>query len=647
MCGIAGLITKNPETRIGAMLQSLEHRGRDDEGVWSSQAIDDQGRRACLGHRRLSIIDTSPAGHQPMLSADGRYAVTFNGEIYNYLELKKRLQAKGHRFRTDTDTEVLLAAFAEWGEGCLAQLNGMFAFAIWDERERQLTIARDRLGIKPLYYAQGTGDDSNSFIFASEVKAILTTGLVRRELDVEALNQYFTFLWTPDPHTLFRGVWKLPPAHLLTWREGRINVREWWDVSFDEIEEGRDEAWWRERVLETLDRVVGLEMVADVPLGSFLSGGVDSSSIVALMKNHSAGRRVQTYTIGIEPEDLHYDIIPDDAAWARRVGKILDTDYHEIMLKPDVAELLPKLVYHMDEPVADPAVMTSYLVSRAARETLTVLLSGVGGDEIFAGYPRQLAMKLAGALDPMPQLLRAPLMKAVADVLPGGLPGKFTAPLRNAKKFARSAALDFEDRYLGYGTYFRDADKARLYTEDLRERVRGMDAYKEHRRYFARVKTAAPLNRLLYVDLKTFLPCLNLAYTDKTSMAANLEVRVPFLNVELVELAARMPPNLKLRGLKRKYILKRAAEKLLPKDVVWRKKAGFGAPIRAWLRGPLLPLIEELLSETVVRRRGLFRPEEVSRIVAGNLSGREDYSLQVFQLLTLELWQRAFIDSSG
>jgi asparagine synthase (glutamine-hydrolysing) len=643
MCGITGLITTNPESRIDAMLKSIEHRGRDDEGVWTSSAIDSDGRKVCLGHRRLSIIDTSIAGHQPMLSADGRYVITFNGEIYNYLELKKQLESKGHRFRTDTDTEVLIAAFAEWGEGCLKYLNGMFAFAIWDEQQRRLTIARDRLGIKPLYFAQTEGP-TRSFIFASEIKAILASQLVEREINYEALNQYFTFLWTPDPHTLFQGINKLPPAHVLSWQDGVAAIREWWDVSFDEIDEGHDEAWWQDRVSETLDRVVGLEMVADVPLGSFLSGGVDSSSIVAMMKNHSDGRRVSTYTIGIEPEDLHYDIIPDDASWARKVGKLLDTDYHEIMLKPNVAELLPKLVYHMDEPVADPAVMTSYLVSRAARETLTVLLSGVGGDEVFAGYPRQLAMKLAGALDPIPRLLRRPLMKAVSDILPGGMPGKLTAPLRNAKKFARSAAMDFEDRYLGFGTYFTERDKQRLYSETLSERVRDFDPYKEHRSYFERVKNAAPLNRLLYVDLKTFLPCLNLAYTDKTSMAANLEVRVPFLNVEMVELAARMPPNLKLRGLKRKYILKRAAERLLPRDVVWRKKAGFGAPIRAWLRGPLLPLVRDLLSEREVKRRGLFDPAEVERIVEANLSGREDYSLQVFQLLTLELWQRRFME---
>jgi asparagine synthase (glutamine-hydrolysing) len=582
-----------------------------------------------------------------MLSCDGRFALTFNGEIYNYRELRRELVARGQQFHTDTDTEVLLAAFAEWGAQCLPRLNGMFAFAIWDTKERRLWLVRDRLGIKPLYYAlvEGEGGASSSFIFASEVKAILATGLVERAIDPESLNQFLTFLWTPDPHTLFRGIRKLPPAHVLSFGDNELTVREWWDVSFDEIEEGRSEGWWQERVLETLNRVVGMEMVADVPLGSFLSGGIDSSTIVALMKNHSNGRRVSTYTIGIETEDLRYDIIPDDVVWARRVNELLDTDYHEIMLSADVAELLPKLVYHMDEPAIDMAI-PSYLVSRAARETLTVMLSGMGGDEVFAGYPRQMAMRLASALDPVPGLIRRPLMKTLASVLPGGLPGKFTAPLRNAKKFARSAALDFENRYLGYGTYFTDKAKGRLYTDEMRESVRGLDAYTHHRRYFERVKDAAPLNRLLYVDLKTFLPCLNLTTTDKTSMAANLEVRVPFLNHELVELAARMPPDLKLHGLKRKYILKRVAEKLLPKDVVWRKKAGFGAPIRSWLRGPLRPMIDDLLSEETVKRRGLFKPQEVRRIIAANLSGREDYNLQVFQLLTLELWQRTFIDSN-
>src|SRR3989440_12368773 len=435
MCGIAGLVSLDPERRIGAMLQTIEHRGRDDEGVWTSEPIDETGSLIALGHRRLAIIDTGPGGHQPMLSADGRFVITFGGEVYNYRELREGLKSKGHLFRTQTDTEVLLTAFAEWGKDCLPRLNGMFHFAVWDNQERTLTLARDHVGIKPLYYfykPAGNGQPG-SFIFASEVKAILTTGLTERAIDPEALNQFLTFLWTPDPHTLFRGIKKLPPAHVLTLRDGEIEVREWWDVSFDEIEEGRNEAWWQERVLETLNRVVGMEMVADVPLGSFLSGGIDSSSIVALMKNHSGGRRVSTYTIGIEAEDLRYDIIPDDVMWARKVNALLDTDYHEIMLKPDVAELLPKLVYHMDEPAIDMAI-PSYLVSRAARETLTVMLSGMGGDEVFAGYPRQMAMKIAGVFDPVPQLLRRPMMSALAHALPDGMPGKLTAPLRNAKK---------------------------------------------------------------------------------------------------------------------------------------------------------------------------------------------------------------------
>jgi asparagine synthase (glutamine-hydrolysing) len=646
MCGIAGLIDQNPETRMRSMLDAIEHRGRDDEGLWTSSVVNDARQSVCFGHRRLSIIDTSSAGHQPMASNDGRFVVMLNGEIYNYRELREQLQTKGHQFHTQTDTEVLLEAWAEWGEQCLNRLNGMFAFALWDEKERALFLVRDHVGIKPLYYSSVQRPDregARSLAFASEIKSILASGVIKPELDQESLHQFLTFLWAPDPNTLFKGIKTVPPGHLLEWRDGRIEVRQWWDISFDDIEEGKSEAWWQEQVLETLDRVVKLEMVADVPLGSFLSGGVDSSSIVAMMKQHSNGRRIETYSIGIEADDLRYDIIPDDVQWARRVNEQLETDYHEIMLKPKVTELLPKLVYHMDEPAIDMAI-PSYLVSRAARESMRVMLSGMGGDEVFAGYPRQMAMKIAGAFDPVPQLLRRPVMKAVAAALPGGLPGKLTAPLRNAKKFARSAALDFQDRYLGYETYFTDKAKAQLYSDELRDATSGLDAYAAHRGYFERAKNAAPLNQLLYVDLKTFLPCLNLMTTDKTSMAANLEVRVPFLNREMLALTARMPSDLKLKGLKRKYILKKAAEKLLPHEVVWRKKAGFGAPIRSWLRGPLQPMVNDLLSEETVKRRGLFRPGEVKRIIETNLSGREDYNLQVFQLLNLELWHRAFLD---
>ena len=646
MCGIAGIISLQPEPRITRMLESIEHRGRDDQGVWTSEPIDTDNRQVCLGHRRLAIIDPSPAGHEPMFSHDGRYVLVFNGEIYNYRELREQLRPHGHQFRTESDAEVLLASIVEWGWDAMDQLNGMFAFAVWDNKEKTLTLARDHAGIKPLYYAFIPGDNNAppAFVFGSEIKAILASTLIKPALDPEALHQFLTFLWSPDPNTLFAGVKTVPPAHLLHFKNDEIKLRQWWDVSFTHIEEGHNEAWWRERTLATLDRVVKMEMVADVPLGSFLSGGIDSSGITAMMQRHVNDQRISTYTVGIESHDLRYDIIPDDVRWARRVNEQLQTDYNEIMLQPSVADLLPKLVYHMEEPPIDMAI-PSYLISQAARETLRVMLSGMGGDEVFAGYPRQMAMKLAAAFDPVPQLLRRPLMKSVAAVLPGGLPGKLTAPLRNIKKFANSAALDFEERYLGYGTYFTDKMKHQLYSDEWRALTRNYDPYAKHREYFARAAGADPLNRLLYVDLKTFLPCLNLMTTDKTSMAANLEVRVPFLNREMIEMAARMPPRLKLHGLKRKYVLKRALEDVLSKEVVWRRKAGFGAPIRSWLRGPLQPLISDLLSERAVKRRGLFRPKEVKRVMDANFSGREDYNLQVFQLLGLELWHQTFLDS--
>jgi asparagine synthase (glutamine-hydrolysing) len=638
MCGIAGLISQNPENLIGNMLKAIEHRGFDDEGVFVSPKFSSDALKTCLGHRRLSIIDTSSAGHQPFFSASGRYVLTYNGELYNYLEIKTELEAKGYRFKTDCDTEVLINAFEEWQTDCLPKLNGMFAFAVWDNQEKALTLARDRTGIKPLYYAR-VGE---RLVFASEIKAVLASKLINAELDFEGLHQFLTFLWTVPPHTLFKDIYQLPPAHFLVWKDGRINVREWWDLDFSREERGRSEDFWREQVLETLEKCVQMEMMADVPLGAFLSGGVDSSSIVALMTKHA--RRISTYTTGISAGDLEFDIIPDDVEWSRRVAEILPSiDYHETLLTPDLTELLPKLVYHMDAPVIDMAI-PSFLISQQSRETQKVMLSGMGGDEVFAGYPRQLAMKLAGMTDFIPSAVRRPLMKTVDSMLYGGMRGKLTAPLRNAKKFARSAGQDFENRYLGFGTYFTDERKTRLYAENLRGSMKDFDPYKYHKKYFANCRAASPLNRLLYVDFKTFMPALNLDTTDKTSMAANLEVRVPFLNHELVSLSEKIPAELKIKGLKRKYILKKAAESLLPKEIIWRKKAGFGAPIRSWLRTSLKPMIDDLLSEETVRRRGLFDFREIRQIIELNQSGREDFNLQVFQLLNFEIWMREFLD---
>ena len=638
MCGIAGILTQDPERRIGAMLQAIEHRGRDDEGIFVSERFGAEGLRCALGHRRLSIIDTSAAGHQPFFSEDGRYSLTFNGEIYNYRDIRDELEAKGERFRTLTDTEVLLKAFRVWGRRCLERLNGMFAFAIWDDAEKTLFAARDRVGLKPFNYAS-VGD---SFVFASEIKAILASGLIDAELDPQGFDQFLTFLWPVPPHTMFKGVYQLPPGNFLTWKNGEIAVTEYWDLDFALEEKSGGEREWAARVASTLERVTRMEMVADVPLGAFLSGGVDSSSIVALMARGTRNK-ISTYTTGISASDLDFDIIPDDVEWARKVAKQFPVDYHETLLTPDVVDLLPKLVWHQDAPVIDMAI-PSYLISQQSRETQKVMLSGMGGDEIFAGYPRQMAMQIAGVTDLVPSAVRRPLMRSVESTLHGGVRGKFTAPLRNAKKFARSAAMDFEERYLGFGTYFTTEMKRGLLSADWQIRTNAFDAYEYHRGYFAKCREASPLNRLLYVDFKTFMPALNLDTTDRTSMAANLEVRAPFLNKEIVELSARIPSGLKIKGLKRKYVLKKAAEAFLPKDVIWRKKAGFSAPVRSWLRGPLRPVVDDLLSEETVQRRGLFDPRYVHGLIDGNHTGKEDHNLQVFQLLNLEIWMREFLD---
>jgi asparagine synthase (glutamine-hydrolysing) len=634
MCGICGVVGRADEQLIKNMLGRIAHRGPDDEGVYIAETSG--GQRVGLGHRRLSIIDLSPAGHEPMTDATSRIWLTYNGEIYNFKTLRRELESLGHSFKSNTDAEVIIYAYLEWGRECVEKFNGMFAFAIWDSRDESLFIARDRVGIKPLYYA----DTPAGFAFASEIKALFVIPGMQRTVDLAALDQFMTFLWTPGPNTAFSGVFKLPPGHYLVYRDGVIELIEYWDLKFDE-DDSLSESEWIERVREQVSRSVSSQLLADVPLGAFLSGGIDSSSIVALMSSLS-DLKPTTYTFGFRNEDLRYDILEDDVKYARMAGELFDTDYHEALLEPQVMELLPKLVYHMDEPVADPAILTSYLICRSARERLTVLLSGMGGDEVFAGYPRHSAVRIAEAYNMIPQFLSRP----VVDALPGARPGRLTALFRNTKKLARSAALPERERYLGFGTYFTEAEKSGLYTGELARAALEFDAYAEHQRYFARVADEDFVNQMLYVDMKTFLPCLNLNYTDKTSMATSMEVRVPLLDHELIELAARIPAALKLKGLTGKYVLKRAAEAWLPREIIRRKKAGFSAPVRAWLVRDLRDMVEDVLSESNIRSRGYFEYAFVRKLIDDNLSGREDNSLKVFQLLTLELWHRAFIDAA-
>jgi asparagine synthase (glutamine-hydrolysing) len=570
-----------------------------------------------------------------MVYGGGAFWITYNGELYNFRELRRELEAEGERFTTECDTEVLLRMFVVHGPQMLDRLNGIFAFAVWDAVDKRLFLARDRLGVKPLYYTHGR----DWLAFASELRALLPL-LPRVELEPTALSDYLTFLWVPDPKTAFRGIAKLPPGHCAWLTDGRLDVRRWWDLAFEPEE--RPEREWRDAVRDAVAQAVRRQMVSDVPLGSFLSGGIDSSAIVAAM---SAERPpVSTWSIGFSEADLEHEIGPDDLRYARKVGKLFKTEYHEQILEPDILELLPKAIWHLEEPVADPAAITTYLICREARREMPVMLSGMGGDEVFAGYPRYLAFVIARALGSLPPTLLHLAERGASPIARPGSPGRLRGPRRNLWKYMRAAGLPAFERYLSFSSFYTRDELNDLLAPGVVEE--GYDALALHRSYLLRDHGGDDLSRLLYLDAKTFLPCLNLAYTDKMSMAASVEVRVPLLDDDLVDLVRRIPSDLKLRGWRRKYIFKRSQEGVLPRDVIWRRKAGFGAPMRAWLTGDLAPLVDELLSEESLRRRGYVDPGSIKRMRAENAAGLADNSVRLYALLSLELWCRTFLDRS-
>jgi len=631
MCGICGTVGRAVESELAAMTKALAHRGPDGSGV----EVFNDGYPAGLGNRRLAIQDPTPAGAQPM-SHENRWWITFNGEIYNFRELRRELEREGERFKSGSDTEVLLRLFVLRGPAMLKQLNGIFAFAIWDDLEKSMFLARDRLGVKPLYYTQR----NRCVGFSSELKALLPL-IERPELDPSALADFLTFLWVPDPKTAFRDIAKLPPGHYAWVGRDGIKISQYWDLEFSP--EQRPEAEWRDEVAETVRRAVKRQMVSDVPLGSFLSGGVDSSAIVAAMR--SVAEQVSTWTIGFDAKDLEHEIVPDDVRYAREIADRFGTDYHERILQADVLDLLPKAVWHLEEPVADPAAISTYLICREARQDMPVMLSGMGGDEVFAGYPRHLAFKIAALMGNLPRPLRSGLEMAAAPLARPGRPGRLRGPRRNLWKFMRAAGLPALERYLSFSSYYTAAELQQVLLPGAVPE--GYDPLARHR---ALVQHGGggrdDLSRLLYLDFKTFLPCLNLTYTDKMGMAASVEVRVPLLDDELVALAARIPSNLKLKGWRRKYIFKRSQERVLPRDVIWRRKAGFGAPLRSWLVGDLAPLADDLLSERTLAERGIINPRAVAQMRQANDAGSADNSLHLYALMTLELWCRTFIDRS-
>jgi asparagine synthase (glutamine-hydrolysing) len=625
VCGIYGIVALDgapaPAEALRAMGQLTHHRGPDDEGRHVDGPV-------AMGMRRLSIIDVG-GGHQPLTNEDGTLWLVTNGEIFNFRELRADLEARGHKFRTGSDSETILHLYEDVGDALVDRLNGMYAFALWDAKRRRLLLGRDRLGVKPLYVWQ----DASRLIFASEAKAVLAAPGVSRELDPAALASYLALGYVPAPQSIFRGIRKLPPATVLSVEGGKVTERCHWQVP-GVVDRARTEADWIGATREQIERSVRMQMVSDVPIGAFLSGGVDSSAVVAFMAAAS-DRPVKTYAIGFGggAAESFYNELP----YARQVAQLFGTDHHEIVVRPDVVVLLQKLLWHMDEPIADTAFITTYLVSEFAHRDVTVILSGVGGDELFGGYRRYLGGHFQGYFDRLPQGLRRAAF-ALGERLPSDRHSPLLNAMRLAKGFLASAGLPFDERYRSYVEVFSDDVAAALMRTPAEE---GADPLA---RAFAAATGDDDLNRMLRVDAQTQLPDDLLLLTDKMSMAVSLECRVPLLDQDLVDLAARMPEDVKIRGGRLKHAVKAALAEVLPASILERKKRGFGTPMGAWLKGDLAPVLRDVLSTESVAARGLFRPAEVARLIAAHEANREDGTDRLLALMNLEIWARIYLD---
>jgi asparagine synthase (glutamine-hydrolysing) len=636
VCGICAVYNRDgaPVDRdlLAAMTASLSHRGPDDQGLWYG---DDHG--IGLGHRRLTIVDLSSAGRGPMSNEDGSVQLSFNGEIYNWRELREEAEARGHRFRSRTDYEVILHLYEDHGDRFFDRLNGIFAFVLFDARRGRLLAVRDQMGVKPLYYSLARG----FCVCASELKTLLLDPRVGRGLDVHALADYMTYLWAPSPRTMLASVKKLPPGHALSVEADQNRVWRWWDLPYDEpiADVSLGEAALRVRA--ELEKAVSRQLMSDVPLGAFLSGGLDSSSVVAMMKRQQPDARPRCYSIGFRAERGSLEGFADDLPFARRVARHLDVDLREILIAPDIANEFERLIYHMDEPQSDPAPLNVLLICQQARaDGIKVLLSGAGGDDIFSGYRRHQALGLERLWKAMPLPARRWLSAAAGKAAPT------RSWKRRLRKLLHDAALPSEERILRYFAWTDDAGFRALMGERLREALSGYDRFEPLRGHLEAIRGERdPLRRLLYLEAKTFLPDHNLNYTDKLSMAAGVEVRVPFLDMELVRLAVRLPSRHKLRGFTTKYVLKKAMAGILPDDVIHRPKTGFGAPLRDWITGDLDPFVRDLLSPASLSRRGLFEPSAVASLIEENRARRVDASYVLWGLMAIEMWLRLFADA--
>jgi asparagine synthase (glutamine-hydrolysing) len=636
MCGIYGVVElkqgRQPaEDILTRMGNAIIHRGPDDSGSYF-------GKGAAIGMRRLSIIDVD-GGHQPIPNEDGTVWAVFNGEIYNFKELRSELEKRGHTFSCDSDTEVIVHLYEEEGLGLFERLRGMFAIALWDAARSRLILARDRLGKKPLYVCR----ESNRILFASEIKSILEVSQLPRTVSMEALREYLTLGYVPAPWTMFEGIEKLLPGHFMVCEKGTVRHQRYWEVPAGPTEM-HSEKEWIERVREKLLESIRIRLVSDVPLGAFLSGGIDSSSIVAAMARMT-NQPVKTFSIGFDGPDRFYNELP----YARLVAEAYATDHHEIIVRPEVGQLLPKLIWHMDEPIADSASVTTYLVAKLASETVKVILSGVGGDELFGGYRRYLGAHLASYYNRIPGVLRDQWLPGLIAALPQDRHSTIKNYLRYAGAFVKSSTLEPAARYMSYITLFSPEMQRGLLggvsrgeSADGNESISGI-----MQTYFNAQPGLSGLNQLIYVDLMTSLPDDLLALTDKMTMAASIECRAPFVDHELVELTARMPESFKVRGLTMKYLLKKVVAPWLPREILHRKKRGFGAPMGSWIRKDLGPLVNDLLSETQVRKRGLFNWNFIREMIARHNAQRADYTEHLLALINLELWCRIFVDAES
>jgi asparagine synthase (glutamine-hydrolysing) len=628
MCGIAGFVQSaaaaSPlaadESRALAhrMCDVIRHRGPDDEGVWIDDGV-------ALAMRRLSIIDLS-TGHQPIHNEDRTIWIVFNGEIYNFPELRRELETFGHRFYTSTDTEAIVHAYEQWGTSAIGRLRGMFGLAIWDARSKSLLVARDRAGIKPMYYAEAGG----RLYFGSELKSILEAPDVPRDLDLDALDHYLSFLYTPRDGSIFAHVRKLPPGHLMTWRDGATTVERYWQVSADETFRG-SEADAIVQLRGVLTDAVRCHLLSDVPLGAFLSGGIDSSLVVGLMSEIS-GARVKTFSIGFDEPAF------DELEHARRVARHFGTDHHEFVVKPDAISILDRLVWHFDEPFADSSAIPTWYVSEMARRHVTVVLSGDGGDELFGGYDRYVPHPRVVAFDRYsPRALRR-----VAAIAAAGLPHG-----TRGKNFLRHVGRDEQGRYLDAIRFFGADEKPALLTADVRRKLRGPDPETRLAGHFERFARLPWPSQMMRFDAETYLPEDVLTKVDRMSMAHSIESRVPLLDNEVIDFAATLPASVKIRNGRRKHVLKEVAAALLPPAILDRRKQGFGVPLGTWFRGNLRELFADTLLSPSSLQRGYFTPAFVRHIVEDHLAGRRDHTLRLWQLVVFERWHQHYLGSRG